>query len=386
MIILFVNILKSHFYVLHKSEYNICIFIPHPFRLDKRTFSGYDINGDFMNIYDMTYKKFCDFFLEKGEKISRAEAVMTALYRDGAESISDFPLSDKIKEILTESFEFPSLECIDISDGETAVKYLFRLSDGNLVETVLMRHEYGGSVCVSTQSGCNMGCKFCRSGRLKKIRNLTPGEIVQQVLFIKQKTPNLTGISIMGIGEPLDTFRNVMDFVDIMLYPKGLAFAPRKITVSTCGLVPEINRLTENRFPCNLAVSLHAPNDTLRSELMPINKAYPLPVLIKSVKDFSEKLNKRVALEYVMIKGVNDSVENAAELAALIGDSKLYVNIIRYNSSEGDIYECSDFSQIMAFYDILKMNNINVTMRRELGSSVNAACGQLRSDYLENGN
>ncbi len=354
--------------------------------LDKNIFSRYDINGDFMNIYDMTYKKFCDFFTSKGEKTSRAEAVMTALYRDRANSIAELPLSDKIKSLLSEKFELAPLECIDISDGDTAVKYLFRLSDGNLVETVLMRHEYGGSVCVSTQAGCNMGCKFCRSGRLKKIRNLTPGEIVQQVLFVKKLTPDLSGISVMGIGEPLDNYDSVMDFVDIMLYPKGLSFAPRKITVSTCGLVPEIQKLTKTRFSCNLAVSLHAPNDTLRSELMPINKAYPLSVLINSVKDFSEKLNKRVALEYVMIKDVNDSEENARELAILIGDSRLYVNIIRYNSSEGDIYECSDFSQIMRFYDVLKKHGISVTMRRELGSSVNAACGQLRSDYLNNGN
>ena len=346
----------------------------------------YHNNGDFMNIFDMTYKKFCDFFTEKGEKISRAEAVMTAIYRDGADSLEKLSVSDKTKTLLAENFEFPTLECIDISDGETAVKYLFRLSDGNLVETVLMRHEYGGSVCVSTQAGCNMGCRFCRSGRLKKIRNLTAGEIVQQVLFVKKHTPSLTGISVMGIGEPLDNSDNVMDFVDIMLYPKGLAFAPRKITVSTCGLVPEINKMTENRFPCNLAVSLHAPNDALRSELMPVNKSYPLNVLIESVKNFSEKLNKRVALEYVMIKNVNDSTENAAELASLIGDSSLYVNIIRYNNSDGDIYECSDFEQIMRFYDVLKKNSISVTMRRELGSSVNAACGQLRSDYINNGN
>ena len=339
----------------------------------------------FMNIYDMTYNKFCSFFSEKGEKSSRAQAVMTALYRDGISSFSELPLSDKIKKMLSENFVFNPPECIDISDGETAVKYLFRLSDGNLVETVLMRHEYGGSVCVSTQAGCNMGCKFCRSGRLKKIRNLTAGEIVQQVLFVKNQTTDLTGISVMGIGEPLDNYDNIMDFVDIMLYPRGLSFAPRKITVSTCGIVPEIKKLTAERFPCNLAVSLHAPNDVLRSELMPVNKAYPLPVLIKSVKDFSEKLNKRVTLEYVMIKNVNDSTENARELAELIGDSNLYVNIIRYNSSEGDIYECSDFEQIMAFYDVLKKNDISVTMRRELGSSVNAACGQLRSDYIENG-
>jgi len=334
-----------------------------------------------MNIYDMTYKKLCDFLAENGDKKSRAEIIFDALYRKNMTDLSLIEIPNRAKSLILDNFEVPKLECIDISDGETAVKYLFRLSDGNLIETVLMRHEYGASVCVSTQAGCNMGCKFCRSGRLKKIRNLTAGEIVMQVLFINRLTP-LSGISVMGIGEPLDNLENVLDFTDIMMYQKGLSFAPRKITVSTCGLVPKIDQLTDIHFSGNLAISLHAPNDTLRSELMPVNKTYPLEMLMKSVKNFSEKLNKRVALEYVMIKGVNDSEENANQLSSLIGNSNLYVNIIRYNKSAGDCYECSDFEQIMRFYDVLKKNNIGVTMRRELGSSVNAACGQLRSDYI----
>jgi len=342
---------------------------------------SYDISGDIMNIYDMTYKKLCDFLAENGDKKSRAEIIFDALYRKNITDLSLIEIPNRAKSLILDNFEVPKLECIDISDGETAVKYLFRLSDGNLIETVLMRHEYGASVCVSTQAGCNMGCKFCRSGRLKKIRNLTAGEIVMQVLFINRLTP-LSGISVMGIGEPLDNLENVLDFTDIMMYQKGLSFAPRKITVSTCGLVPKIDQLTDIHFSGNLAISLHAPNDTLRSELMPVNKTYPLEMLMKSVKNFSEKLNKRVALEYVMIKGVNDSEENANQLSSLIGNSNLYVNIIRYNKSAGDCYECSDFEQIMRFYDVLKKNNIGVTMRRELGSSVNAACGQLRSDYI----
>lgn len=335
-----------------------------------------------MNIYDMTYKKLCDFLIENGDKKSRADIIFDALYRKDITDISAIEIPEKSKALILGNFTAPKMECIDISDGETAVKYLFKLPDDNLIETVLMRHEYGASVCVSTQAGCNMGCKFCRSGRLKKIRNLTAGEIVSQVLFVNRLTP-LSGISVMGIGEPLDNLDNVLDFIDIMMYQKGLSFAPRKITVSTCGLVPEIERLTDLHFGGNLAVSLHAPNDTLRTQLMPINKTYPLHKLIKSIKDFSEKLNKRVALEYIMIKDVNDSVKCAEELSGLIGSSNLYVNIIRYNSSEGDCYQCSDFEQIMRFYDILKKNNIGVTMRRELGASVNAACGQLRSDYIK---
>ncbi len=334
-----------------------------------------------MNIYDMTYTKLCEFLAANGEKKSRAEVIFDALYRKNTANLSEIEIPEKTKKLITDNFNIPTFECIDISDGTSAVKYLFRLSDGNLVETVLMRHEYGASVCVSTQAGCNMGCKFCRSGRLKKIRDLTAGEIVQQILFVNS-TATVTGISVMGIGEPLDNYDSVMDFVDIMLYPKGLAVAPRKITVSTCGLIPKIEELTKNGFPVNLAVSLHAPNNEIRSELMPINRTYPVEQLMAAVKVFSKSLNKRVALEYVMIKGVNDSEECAQQLADLIGDSKCYVNIIRYNSSEDDIYECSDFEQIMKFYDILKKNNISVTMRREMGSSVNAACGQLRSDYL----
>lgn len=349
--------------------------------LDKKHFLRYDSSGDKMNIYDMTYKKLCDFLIEHGDKKSRAEIIFDALYKKNITDLSLIEIPEKSKGLILDNFAVPSLGCINISDGETAVKYLFRLDDGNLIETVLMRHEYGASVCVSTQAGCNMGCKFCRSGRLKKIRNLTAGEIVQQILFVNRLTP-ISGISVMGIGEPLDNFENVLDFTEIMMYQKGLSIAPRKITVSTCGLVPKINELTEMHFSGNLAISLHAPNDELRSELMPINKAYPLETLMESVKAFSEKLNKRVALEYVMIKGINDSEEHAKQLSSLVGNSNLYVNIIRYNSSEDDCYECSEFEQIMRFYDVLKKNNIGVTMRRELGSSVNAACGQLRSDYI----
>lgn len=335
----------------------------------------------------MTYEKLCGFFTDMGDKKSRAEIVFKSLYKDNISDLSEIPLPEKIKPLITENFIIPKIECVDISDGGTAAKYLFRLSDGNLIETVLMRHEYGFSVCVSTQSGCNMGCKFCRSGRLRKIRSLTAGEMVQQILYVRNSIPDNTpvnGISIMGIGEPLDNFMSVMDFIEIMMYQKGFNIAPRRITVSTCGIVPKINEMITNHFPCNLAVSLHAPNDSLRNSLMPINKTYPLDVLMNSIKRFSAELNKRVALEYVMIKGVNDSIENARQLSELIGDSNLYVNIIRYNSSEGDCFECSDFEQIMAFYDVLKKNNIGVTMRRELGSSVNAACGQLRSDYEKN--
>lgn len=336
-----------------------------------------------MNIYDMTFKKLSDFFEANGVKKSWAEAVFKALYREKTTDLNSLVLPEKAKKSILDNFTIPKIECIGESDSETAVKYLFKLSDGNLVETVVMKHKYGGSVCVSTQAGCNMGCKFCRSGRLKKIRNLTAGEITGQLLFAeKHSGVSIGGVSVMGIGEPFDNFENVLDFTDIIMYQKGLAVAPRKITVSTCGIIPKINELKNRGFAANIAVSLHAPNNEIRSRIMPINDAYPVDKLMETVKDFSKTLNKRVALEYIMLKGVNDSEKCAEELSRLIGDSKCYVNIIRYNKSDDDIFECSDFQQIMRFYDVLKRNNIGVTMRREMGSSVNAACGQLRSDYI----
>ena len=186
----------------------------------------------------------------------------------------------------------------------------------------------------------------------------------------------------MGIGEPLDNYESVADFIDIAMYQKGFDIGLRHITLSTCGIVPKIYELSESKNPVNLAVSLHAPNDELRNKLMPINKKYPLSPLFEAIRHYSEYKNRRITLEYVMLKGVNDSPEHAKQLAELIGGSKCYVNIIRYNSSENDIFECSDFDTIMSFYDVLKKNKIGVTMRRELGASINGACGQLRADYM----
>ncbi len=329
-----------------------------------------------MNIYDLTLEKLSSVL----GKRSAAETVFRALYRDGASSADEIPLKPALREILKRNFTFPALETAAISDGGSAVKYLFRLHDGNLIESVLMRHEYGSSICVSTQAGCNMGCAFCRSGRMKKIRDLTAGEMVGQLLAVR-KDAELSGIAVMGIGEPLDNYESLLDFIEIALYQNGLNFGPRHITVSTCGLVPEIEKLSKSKYNVNLAISLHAPENALRSRLMPINRTYPLEQLIPAAKRFSETTNRRVALEYVLLKYVNDSEEHARMLAGLIGDSKCYVNLIRYNPSENDLFERSSFEQTMRFYDVLKKNNIHVTMRREMGAGVNAACGQLRADY-----
>lgn len=335
------------------------------------------------DIFNLTYEKFSDYLFSIGEKRSKADILFPAIYRDRITDFHGATVKESLSSLLGKEFFFGEITCIDKKCSDSADKYLFKLNDGNLAETVLMKHEYGNNICVSTQVGCNMGCAFCRSGRLKKLRNLETAEIVEQLLYVtKESGRKIGGIAIMGIGEPLDNYESVADFIDIAMYQKGFDIGLKHITLSTCGIVPKIYELSESKNPVNLAVSLHAPNDELRDRLMPINKKYPLASLFEAIRHYSSSRNRRITLEYIMLKGVNDSSEHAKQLADLIGDSKCYVNIIRYNSSEGDSFECSDFDTIMAFYDVLKKNKIGVTMRRELGASINGACGQLRADYM----
>ena len=335
------------------------------------------------DIYNLTYEKFSDYLFSIGEKRSKADILFPAFYRDNITDFKEASVKDSLSLLLKKEFYFGEITCIDKKCSDSADKYLFKLKDGNLAETVLMKHEYGNNICVSTQVGCNMGCAFCRSGRLKKVRNLETAEMVEQLLYVtKESGRKIGGIAIMGIGEPLDNYESVADFIDIAMYQKGFDIGLKHITLSTCGIVPKIYELSESRNPVNLAVSLHAPNDELRDRLMPINRKYPLSPLFEAIRHYSSSRNRRITLAYVMLKGINDSKEHAKQLADLIGDSKCYVNIIRYNSSEEDSFECSDFDTIMAFYDVLKKNKIGVTMRRELGASINGACGQLRADYM----
>ena len=247
-----------------------------------------------------------------------------------------------------------------------------------------MRHDYGNSICVSSQVGCNMGCKFCESGRRKKVRNLTAGEIVSQVLEVEEDiNERITHVVLMGIGEPFDNYEEIIKFIKIINDPKGLAIGSRHITVSTYGIIPKIEEFKNLNLQVNLAISLHAPNDKLRTSIMPINKAYPLEKLIKSVKEYVSKTNRRVTFEYIMLKNVNDTEECAKELSNLLKNINCYVNLIPYNETENIEYERSNMFQIMKFYDILKKNNVNVTIRREFGSKISAACGQLRSKKEE---
>ena len=335
------------------------------------------------NIYGMTLSDLETYFISIGDKKFKAIQVFEWLYKKRVSSFQE--MTNVKKETLNkieEDFNLDKLKIIDKKVGKDVTKYLFELNDCEKVEAVLMNHDYGNSLCVSTQVGCNMGCTFCESGRLKKVRNLEVHEMVLQILAIEDdQNTRISHVVLMGIGEPFDNYDNIIKFIDIINSGKGIDIGARHITVSTCGIIPKIKDFINNGKQVNLAISLHASNDELRSRLMPINRAYPLKYLIEVLKEYIEKTNRRVTFEYILLKGVNDKEENAIELARLINKMNAYVNLIPYNETSHIEYKKSDKKQILKFYDILKKNNINVTIRREFGSEVMAACGQLRANH-----
>ncbi|MDD5980497.1 MAG: 23S rRNA (adenine(2503)-C(2))-methyltransferase RlmN [bacterium] len=337
------------------------------------------------NIYDLTLNELENYLLSINEKKYRAIQIYDFLYVKKVASFDDMTnLSLELRNKLKEDFVLEKPKLIKEQQDVDVNKYLFKLSDGNLIETVLMKHNYGLSLCVSSEVGCNMGCIFCESGRLKKVRNLSAYELVTQILYVEELTKSrITHVVIMGIGEPFDNYDNIMKFVTIVNDPKGLALGSRHITISTCGIVPKIKKFSEEPFQVNLAISLHAPTDSLRSKIMPINKVYPLDDLINAVKDYIKKTNRRVTFEYILLDNVNDKDSDAIALAKLLKGINCYVNLIPYNESSNFTLKRSNSSQIRTFYDILKKNNINVTIRREFGSKISAACGQLRSNKEE---
>ena len=336
-----------------------------------------------MNIYGYTKEKLKDYFVSYGQNPAKAKIVFDGIYKQGTSSFCDIKnLSDAVKDKLDGNFSFELPELIAETESTETKKYLFRLSDGNTIESVLMKHDYGNGLCISTQVGCNMNCSFCESGKIKKIRNLEVYEMVGQVIYIrnKLKTP-ISHIVLMGIGEPFDNYNNVMDFIDIATEQTGLAIAARHITISTCGITPKIKEYANRQNHNSLAISIHAPNDELRNQLMPINKAYPLKELIEAAKDYTEKANKKITFAYTMIKDINDSDKCAEELAELLKGINCYINLIPCNKTRSTEYEPSTKERIARFFDILKENGFNVTVRREFGGDMNAACGQLSSDY-----
>ena len=332
------------------------------------------------NIYDLTREELEEYFLNIGEKKFKALQVYEWLYERRLDNIDDFSnIKKEIREKLKEDFSTQKIEIVKKQSDEGTYKYLFKLEDNNYIEAVVMLHDYGTSVCVSSEVGCNMACAFCESGRQKKIRNLNAYEIVEQILVIESDLKiRLSSVVIMGIGEPLDNYDNIIRFIKIINDPKGIAIGARHITLSTCGLVPKIKELSKLPLQINLAISLHAPNNELRNTLMPVNKVYNLDILIPAIKEYLTVTGRRVTIEYVMLDNVNDRKEHALELATLLKGMNVYVNLIPYNETESVEFKRSSKTKIMAFYDTLKKSGINCTIRREFGSKIDAACGQLR--------
>lgn len=340
---------------------------------------------DMENIYGYTIEKLEKYFENIGEKKFKATQVFEWLYK---KRVSSFDEMINVKkdtiEKLKQTFSFETVKIVEKKEGKDVCKYLFSLNDHEHVEAVVMMHDYGKSLCVSTQVGCNMGCKFCESGRRKKVRNLKVEEMVTQLLKIEEDLKiRISHVVLMGIGEPFDNYDNVIDFINILNTGKGIDLGARHITVSTSGLVPKIKEFSENGKQVNLAISLHAPNNEIRNQIMPINKVYPLEVLIPTLKDYILKTNRRLTFEYILLNGVNDSTKCALELANLIKGMNAYVNLIPYNETSHIEYKKSSPNNITNFYNTLKKEGINVTIRREFGSEVEAACGQLRSKYEE---
>lgn len=337
------------------------------------------------NIYDYTLEELEEYFIGINEKKFKAIQVFEWLYK---KRVKDFDSMSNIKidtiNKLKEDFSFGNIEIIKKQSDKDVYKFLFNLSDNNKVEAVLMLHDYGNSLCVSTQVGCNMGCSFCESGRLKKVRNLNTSEMVMQILKIEEELNlRISHVVLMGIGEPFDNYDNVIKFIKIINSGKGIDIGARHITVSTSGIVPKIERFILDGNQVNLAISLHAPNNEIRNKIMNINKVYPIEQLIDVLKKYIDKTNRRVTFEYILLDNVNDSRECAIELSKLLKGMNCYVNLIPYNETSHIEYKKSSKEKIIKFYDTLKKNNINVTIRKEFGSKVDAACGQLRANYKE---
>lgn len=333
-------------------------------------------------IYDYTQEQMIDAFQELGEKKFRATQVFEWLYRQNVQYFEQMNnLSLSLRDKLSQTYCIGAFKIVEkqVSKDGT-IKYLLELSDGGLIETVLMIHDYGRSLCVTSQLGCNMGCRFCASGLLKKQRNLTAGEMVNQVLTVMLDTnERVSHVVVMGTGEPFDNYDAVMDFVRIINHPKGLAIGARHITISTCGLCEAIERYSHEGIQTNLAISLHAPNDEIRDQLMPINKRYPMDVLRKAIDDYIKKTNRRVTFEYILLRGVNDELKHARQLAHYIRGLNAYVNLIPYNAVDEHGYQQSRPQDVEAFKSELLRLKINVTLRKEHGSDIDGACGQLRA-------
>ena len=338
-----------------------------------------------MNFYDFTQEELENYLIENGFKKYNATQIIEWVYE---KKITDFNLmtnlSKKLISFCNENIKFEELNVVKVEKSNLANKYLLELSDHNKIECVLMNHDYGYSLCVSSQVGCNMGCSFCESGRLKKVRDLRLSELVSQVLCVsKYENIRIDSIVVMGIGEPFDNFENIKRFIKVVTNNKMINIGQRHLTISTCGLVPKIYEFVDLETGVNLAVSLHAPNNEIRDKIMKVNHAYKIEKVMEALDYYIKKTNRRVTIEYIMLEGINDSDKCAYELASLVKGKLMYVNLIPYNETSNFTMKRSNDFKIKSFYDILKSNNVNVTIRKEMGGNLSAACGQLRANNME---
>ncbi|MFD2661028.1 23S rRNA (adenine(2503)-C(2))-methyltransferase RlmN [Paenibacillus thailandensis] len=340
-------------------------------------------------IYDYTLEQLQDWMRENGEPAFRASQLFDWLYVKRVTSFDDMTnLSKELRTKLADQFEFVTLnEITRLESKDGTVKYLFGLHDNHAIETVVMRHNYGNSICVTTQVGCRIGCTFCAStlGGLK--RNLTAGEIVAQVVkaqqMLDETNERISSIVIMGTGEPFENYDATMAFLRTMIHEKGLNIGQRHITVSTSGIVPSIYKFTEENTQINLAISIHAPNDALRSKLMPVNRRFPFEDVMEACRHYIAKTGRRITFEYALIGGVNDQPEHAQELADVLQGMLCHVNLIPVNYVPERKYVRTSRNDIFEFHRILERNKINATIRREQGHDIAAACGQLRAKHME---
>ena len=339
-----------------------------------------------MNLKSQTLPELAGIFKELGQPQFRAKQVYTWLHK-GVRSYDEMTnLPKALRETLEERYPICPPEVIrrQESQRDGTIKYLWRLSDGNCVETVLMRYHYGNTVCISTEVGCRMGCAFCASTLGGLVRRLEPQEMLDQVLFTQVDSGlPISHIVLMGIGEPLDNFDDVMRFLELVNSPEGMNISMRHISLSTCGLVPKIDELAQKKLQLTLSISLHAPNNEIRNRIMPVNKAYPIEQLLDACRRYYQATSRRISFEYAMIRGVNDSPENARELLERMKGLPAHFNLIPLNHVEESPLQPSTRASVAAFQKILEDGGIPTTVRRTLGGDIDASCGQLRRKYTQ---
>ncbi|MBE5821289.1 MAG: 23S rRNA (adenine(2503)-C(2))-methyltransferase RlmN [Clostridiales bacterium] len=338
------------------------------------------------NIKDLNLEELENELIELGEKKFRAKQIFKWVHNVGVRSFDEMTdLSIELRKKLSLNYDLCVFKILDkLVSVDGTIKYLFELNDGNIIESVVMRYKHGNTICISTQVGCKMGCKFCASAKIGFVRDLTPGEIVEQVLCATVDTKErISNVVYMGIGEPLDNYDNVLRSIKLLNHPHGLNIGGRHVSLSTSGIVPKILKLADEELQATLAISLHAPEDKIRSSMMPVNDRYNISQVIDACKKYIEKTNRRITFEYAMVDGVNDTKECAEKLIKLLKGMLCHINLIPVNKIKDGIYEKSDKKNIERFRDILMKNGLTVTIRRELGSDIEAACGQLRRNRMQ---